>query len=81
LWSTLCFGKLTLLSVAISKQLILLQGCSGAVERVLNNTPGVTGVVTDLGTQKVTVQTDGSLSADDVKNIVAKTGKATEFWS
>ncbi|KAI8108581.1 hypothetical protein M9434_006606 [Picochlorum sp. BPE23] len=56
-------------------------GCSGAVERVLNNTAGVKSVKTDLESQKVTVETDDGLSAEAVKDIVAKTGKATEFWS
>jgi len=42
---------------------------------------GVTGVTTDLETQKVVVKTDGSITADAVKDTVAKTGKATEFWS
>lgn len=59
---------------------VILQGCSGAVERVLKNTPGVHSVVTNLESQKVTVETDGSLTADQVKEIVSKTGKATEFW-
>lgn len=59
---------------------MVIQGCSGAVERVLKNTPGVNNVVTNLETQKVTVETDDSLSAHDVKEIVSKTGKATSFW-
>lgn len=46
----------------------------------MNNTPGVKSVKTDLESQKVTVETDESLSAEGVKDIVAKTGKATEFW-
>ena len=37
-------------------------------------------VVTNLESQKVTVETDGSVSADEIKEIVAKTGKSTEFW-
>lgn len=60
--------------------LMTIQGCSGAVERVLKNTPGVNSVVTNLETQKVTVETDDSLSANDIKEIVSKTGKATSFW-
>lgn len=51
------------------------------MERVLNNTPGVKSVKTDLESQKVTVETADGLSAEAVKDIVAKTGKATEFWS
>ena len=46
----------------------------------MKNTPGVNNVVTNLETQKVTVETDDSLSAHDVKEIVSKTGKATSFW-
>ena len=57
-----------------------MQGCSGAVERVLKNMPGVKSVTTDLETQKVTVVTDDGVSADAVKETVAKTGKATSFW-
>lgn len=51
------------------------------MERVLNSTPGVKSVTTDLESQKVTVETDDGLSAEAVKDIVTKTGKATEFWS
>lgn len=57
-----------------------MQGCVGAVERVLKKLPGVTDFAISLEEKKVKVQTDGSVDADAVKATVAKTGKATEFW-
>lgn len=56
-----------------------LQGCSGAVKRVLDRMEGVQSVDIDLPSQKVVVR--GNLDPQKVKETVAKTGKATEFWS
>ena len=42
---------------------------------------GVKEVDISLDQQKVRVVTDDRLSAEDVESAVAKTGKATEFWS
>jgi copper chaperone len=51
-------------------------GCSGAVERVLQKTPGVQSVTTSLESQTVVVVTDGRLGKDEVLECVRKTGKA-----
>lgn len=59
----------------------MLQGCSGAVERVLAKMDGVENVSIDLPSQKVTVTVKDGVSPDIVKETVAKTGKATEYWS
>jgi len=42
--------------------------------------PGVNGVAIDMAAQKVTVSVDPSVDPNAVKDTVAKTGKATEFW-
>jgi copper chaperone CopZ len=42
--------------------------------------PGVNGVAIDMAAQKVTVSVDPSVDPTTVKDTVAKTGKATEFW-
>ena len=57
-----------------------MQGCSGAVQRVLGKMPGVQKVDIDMPQQKVVVTTDGSIDAAAVKETVSKTGKTTEFW-
>lgn len=57
-----------------------VQGCVGAVQRVLGRLPGVQHVDIDLEQNKVEVTTDASLSAEAVMATVAKTGKATELW-
>ena len=54
-------------------------GCSGAVERVLKKTPGIQSVESDLDTQRVIVETDGSIGKEKVLELVAKTGKACEL--
>ena len=54
------------------------QGCVGAVKRVLEKAEGVQSVEIDLKTQKVTVK--GNVDPATIKDTVAKTGKATEFW-
>jgi copper chaperone len=50
----------------------------GAVKRVLEKAEGVQSVEIDLKTQKVTVK--GNVDPATIKDTVAKTGKATEFW-
>lgn len=55
------------------------QGCVGAVKRVLTKLDGVESVDVDLKQQKVTVK--GSADPNVVKETVAKTGKATQFWA
>jgi copper chaperone len=57
---------------------VFLQGCVGAVRRVLTRLEGVQSVDIDLASQKVVVK--GNVDANVVKETVAKTGKATEFW-
>ena len=42
---------------------------------------GVQRVEIDLPAQKVTVTVDPSVTPEQVKETVAKTGKATEFWA
>ena len=54
-------------------------GCSGAVERVLAKMEGVESYDVNLETQKVVVK--GDVTPQAVLEKVAKTGKATEFWS
>lgn len=53
-------------------------GCSGAVERVLKKMEGVEDFSIDLATQKVVVK--GNVDPQKVLEVVAKTGKKTEFW-
>lgn len=55
------------------------QGCVAAVRRVLGNLEGVDKVDIDLAQQKVTVL--GSADRNAVKEVVAKSGKKTDFWS
>jgi len=43
--------------------------------------PGVHKVDIDMPSQKVTVTVDPAVDPNAVKETVAKTGKATEFWS
>ncbi len=42
--------------------------------------PGVQNVNIDMPQQKVTVTVDDNVEPERVKETVAKTGKATEFW-
>ena len=51
----------------------------GAVKRVAEALPGVESVDIDLAAQKVVVK-GPSLDPAAVKEGVAKSGKATEFW-
>ncbi|CAH9111434.1 unnamed protein product [Cuscuta europaea] len=55
-------------------------GCVGAVKRVLSKMEGVESYHIDEKLQKVTVKVNKSVTADDVKKTVSKTGKRTEFW-
>lgn len=50
-------------------------GCSGAVNRVLSRTNGVTNIDISLENQSVSVKTDDSTSYDDVLKAIQKTGK------
>ncbi|XP_022906228.2 copper transport protein ATOX1 [Onthophagus taurus] len=54
-------------------------GCSGAVERVLNKIKdkGIEKVDIDMAEQKVLVKT--SLSAQEILEVIKKTGKSTEY--
>ena len=54
-------------------------GCEGAVRRVLEATPGVLSVATDLAAQKVTVISD--LSADAVLAAARGSGKQADLWA
>lgn len=54
------------------------EGCSGAVQRVLNKMEGVQSVDIDMAQQKVVVK--GNVEPQKVLETVAKTGKATSFW-
>jgi len=62
------------------KVAMMCNGCVGAVERVANKIEGVESVAVSLEEQKVTIKGAG-LDPDAVKERIAKTGKATEFWS
>lgn len=55
------------------------EGCSGAVERVLNRLKGqgVEDISISLPEQKVSVKS--TLSADDLLEIIKKTGKKTTY--
>ena len=55
------------------------EGCSGAVERVLNRLKGqgVENIVISLPDQKVTVTS--TLSADHLLEVIKKTGKKTSY--
>ena len=55
-----------------------LQGCSGAVQRVLSKMEGVQSVDIDLKEQRVVVK--GDVDPQKVLETVSKTGKATQFW-
>lgn len=53
------------------------EGCSTAVQNVLNKKEGVTDVNIDLQGKKVYVTS--TLSSDEVLQVIKKTGKACEF--
>ncbi|KAG7198208.1 hypothetical protein KM043_005616 [Ampulex compressa] len=53
------------------------EGCSNAVENVLNKKEGVNNVKINLQEKKVFVTS--TLSSDEVLQALKKTGKATEF--
>jgi copper chaperone len=55
------------------------EGCSAAVQRVLEKLDGVKSVDISLEQQKVVVK--GDVTPEAVKDQVAKTGKPTEYWS
>ena len=57
------------------------QGCVGAVRRVLEKREGVRSVEIDLPTQKVSITAQAPETREGLKELVAKTGKATEFWA
>ena len=52
-------------------------GCSGAVTRVLGKKEGVSKFDVNLESKKVFVETE--LSADEILEVLKKTGKATAF--
>ncbi|XP_041972987.1 copper transport protein ATX1 [Aricia agestis] len=66
-------------STHIFKVEMTCEGCSGAVERVLNRLKGqgVENVAISLPDQKVTVT--GTLSADQLLEVIKKTGKKTLY--
>ena len=53
-------------------------GCSGAVKRVLDKTPGVDSFEISLEMQKVVVRS--TLTAEELLEKISKTGKATTLW-
>ncbi|XP_044253870.1 copper transport protein ATX1 [Tribolium madens] len=63
----------------VYKVAMTCEGCSGAVERVLNKLKdkGVEDVNIDLPGQQVKVKT--SLSSQEILDVIKKTGKETEF--
>ncbi|KAJ3048064.1 Cytosolic copper metallochaperone [Rhizophlyctis rosea] len=52
-------------------------GCSGAVDRVLKKTAGVSSY--DISLEKQTVVVNTSLSQQEVLDVIKKTGKAAEI--
>ena len=44
--------------------------CTGSVEKALKAVPGVTSVAVDLASKSATVETDGSVSDDTLKQTV-----------
>lgn len=56
-----------------------VQGCAGAVRRVLGKLDGVDKVDISVPEKKVVVT--GSANPEVIKDTVSKTGKKTEFWS
>lgn len=56
-------------------------GCSSAVQRVLEATPGVSSVSIDLAAQKVSVGVTPGTTAADVLAAVEKSGKKASFWA
>ena len=55
-------------------------GCKSAVERVLGRKEGVQSFEVDMDAQKVSVVAVG-LTAEEILDTVAKTGKATSVWA
>ncbi|XP_048237065.1 copper transport protein ATOX1-like [Haliotis cracherodii] len=53
------------------------EGCSGAAERVLKKHSENSDITTDLETKKVTVTS--TLSADELLEILKKTGKEVSY--
>jgi len=58
---------------------MMCSGCTGAVERIIKKMDGVESYDINLEEKKVVVK--GNLDPQTVKEKIAKTGKATEFWS
>ncbi|KAJ3630156.1 hypothetical protein MTP99_011364 [Tenebrio molitor] len=67
------------IQVHVYKVAMTCEGCSGAVERVLNKLKdkGVQDINIDLPGQQVKVKT--SLSSQEILDVIKKTGKDTKF--
>ncbi|PNH08634.1 Copper transport protein ATOX1 [Tetrabaena socialis] len=59
---------------------MMCEGCVGAVKRVLGKMEGVESFDVNLAEQKVVVNVTGNVTAQDVLERIAKTGKKTELW-
>jgi len=55
------------------------KGCVGAVQRAIGKLDGVENYDINLEEQKVTIK--GNVKPDVVLDRIAKTGKATSFWT
>lgn len=55
-------------------------GCEGAVRRVLEAAPGVTGVTIDLAAQRVSVTAAEGVTPEAVLAAARASGKAAELW-
>ncbi|XP_041356894.1 copper transport protein ATX1-like [Gigantopelta aegis] len=53
------------------------EGCAGAAKRVLGKLEGVSDILTDVETKKVTVKS--SLPADAILEALKKTGKECKY--
>jgi len=56
-------------------------GCSSAVQKVLEKTPGVYSVSIDLAAQKVSVEVAEGTTVADVVAAVEKSGKKVSVWA
>jgi len=61
--------------------LVHIQGCAGAVRRVVTRLEGVTDIDIDFRQNKVVVKYNDGLTEEQIITAITKTGKATSLWS